>query len=81
MVHIGQGKWYPGEPLPRWALSLFWRSDGKPMWHDESLLGDESKEGKVDKQKGQQFASRLASLLGLPGSFVVPGYEDVGRSA
>jgi len=76
-VHFGQGKWYPGEQLPRWALSLFWRADGAPCWNDASLFADERAPGRYQTDDALGLIGALAKRLGLDPSFVIPGYEDV----
>jgi uncharacterized protein (DUF2126 family) len=73
----GQGKWYPGEPLPRWALSCFWRADGAPLWHDPALLAEESSDNRHGLEQAERFIAALAIGLGLAPDLVVPGHEDV----
>lgn len=75
-VHMGQGKWYPGEQLPRWALSACWRTDGKPCWNNPDLLADEREPLNYTVQDAQRFITTLATRLGLTTTTVLPGYED-----
>jgi uncharacterized protein (DUF2126 family)/transglutaminase-like putative cysteine protease len=75
LVHEGQGKWYPGEPLPRWALSSYFRKDGLPIWQDPSLFTrDES--GSAKPTDAHRFVSRLSELLGVDPACALPGHED-----
>ncbi|SAI67264.1 Uncharacterized protein conserved in bacteria [Bordetella ansorpii] len=76
-LHFGQGKWYPGEQLPRWALSIYWREDGQPCWADPSLFADERKPGRHTEADARRFILDLCAQLGLPADHVQPGYEDV----
>ena len=76
LIHIGQGKWYPGEPLPRWALGLFWRTDGKPLWHKPQLLADERTEGSATTKQASAFITALAKRLSINPSFILPAFED-----
>ena len=78
-LHYGQGKWYPGEPLPRWALGVYWRSDGEPFWHDGALLADTRQPGTRSLPDAGALAQRLAAALGLPEALVITAYEDVPR--
>ena len=75
-VHMGQGKWYPGEQLPRWALSVFWRADGEPCWHNPALLADERDAAHYTADDAQRFTQTLARNLGLSTQYITPGYED-----
>ena len=76
LLYFGQGKWYPGEPLPRWQFACFWRKDGKPVWRNPKWLADESKDYGFDRQHAKTFIVDLAKRLGVKGSFIRAGYED-----
>jgi len=76
LLHYGQGKWYPGEPLPRWALAAYWRKDGVPIWKDDSLIADESKNYGHGAREAKELLSRIASLTGADPKHLIPAYED-----
>ncbi|WP_339075047.1 transglutaminase family protein [Teredinibacter turnerae] len=76
MLHYGQGKWYPGEELPRWALGLFWRKDGESLWSNPKTLARVDKSYGHDVKTAQQFALALTELLGLNHDFAQPVFED-----
>lgn len=77
LLHYGQGKWYPGEPLPRWAINMYWRVDGKPIWRDETLFSDEQKPEGYTVKEAELFARHLAMELHFPQACLIPAYEDV----
>jgi uncharacterized protein (DUF2126 family) len=76
LLHYGQGKWYPGEEIPRWALGVFWRTDGEPLWKDKNLLA------RVDKDYGHtintanKFTQKFAALLGIEKKYIQHAFED-----
>jgi uncharacterized protein (DUF2126 family)/transglutaminase-like putative cysteine protease len=76
LLHFGQGKWYPGEQLPRWALGLYWRKDGEELWHDPGLIADAGTKGSASAKDAERFIHRLCDHLGLDGDYAIPAYED-----
>lgn len=77
LLHYGQGKWYPGESLPRWALACYWRKDGVPIWNDEHLIADETKDYQLGAKDAQELTLRIGRTLGVETKWLLPGYEDV----
>ena len=88
-MHRGQGKWYPGEPLPRWQIAMQWRDDGTPLWSDPALLADPWDADAADPDasaRAEQLAREMTRLLGLPDDQLRPAFEDpllelAGRAA
>jgi uncharacterized protein (DUF2126 family) len=76
LLHYGQGKWYPGESLPRWALACYWRKDGQPIWHDDSLLANDEDEYGHTAGDAEKFITQLARALGVKPKHIMPAYED-----
>ncbi|HTV34553.1 MAG TPA: transglutaminase family protein, partial [Methylocella sp.] len=91
LLHHGQGKWYPGESLPRWGFSLYWRKDGQPIWTHPALvaelaLREQEETGSEAQNKAQHeigesglaetLVSAIAERLGLEPDYIVPAFED-----
>jgi len=79
LVHRGEGKWYPGEELPRWQISLQWRGDGHTLWSDPSLLADpwDPTAAQDDAPaRAEALGREVTRLLGLPAGQLRPAYED-----
>ena len=75
-LHFGQGKWYPGEQLPRWALNIYWRADKQTIWKNPELFTDERDPTHYTSDDAGRFIRTLAARLGLTDKYVQPGYED-----
>lgn len=76
IVHVGQGKWYPGEPLPRWALSLYWRKDGVPMWSNDQVLARETSPRTATNDDAKRLVDAIAKSLQIHRDYVHTAYED-----
>lgn len=76
MLHYAQGKWYPGEPIPRWQTSIIWRKDGKAIWNNPSLLADTNETYSYTKEQAKTFLETLALTLDLSEQNIMSAYED-----
>lgn len=76
-LYHGQGKWYPGEPLPRWKFGCFWRKDGQPVWKNESLLAEPDKDYEFGIDHAERFILHLAKKLNVCSENIKPAYEDL----
>jgi uncharacterized protein (DUF2126 family)/transglutaminase-like putative cysteine protease len=77
LLHYGQGKWYPGESLPRWALGCYWRRDGKPVWQDDGLIADAAQDYGCGAAEARRFIETLADVLGVRRRYIREAYEDI----
>ncbi|WP_424971045.1 DUF2126 domain-containing protein [Dinoroseobacter sp. S76] len=75
-LHYGQGKWYPGETLPRWTFSLYWRGDGKPLWSNSDLIAREESAATPGPEDAQALLGAIAAALEVPEENVTPAFED-----
>ncbi len=76
MLHYGQGKWYPGEPLPRWQYGIFWRKDGAPVWRNPELLADITRDYGHTAEQAESVITQLTLRLGLQPRYIKTAFED-----
>ena len=79
LLHYGQGKWYPGESLPRWAFGLYWRKDGVAIWKNSDLIADIEGPHEARIEEAERFAEGTAKRLGVDSEFILPAFEDPGH--
>ena len=76
MLHYAQGKWYPGEPIPRWQTSIIWRKDGEAIWNNPELFASLNETYNYTNEDAHKFIATLALMLGISPDNVVKAYED-----
>lgn len=76
LLWFGEGKWYPGEPIPRWAYGVFWRKDGHPIWKSKGTIADLAKPGNFSFDAPEKLLNEVASILQISRECVLPAYED-----
>jgi uncharacterized protein (DUF2126 family) len=77
LLHIGQGKWYPGEELPRWAFGCYWRKDGVPIWENQRLFAEDGKDYGYGAAEARKFLEALTRRLQVSSEFTITAYEDI----
>ncbi len=83
MIHYGQGKWYPGEQLPRWQYGLYWRKDKVPMWKDDRLIARPPSPAETPSKaastttNAERFLCELTKRLAISETNIRPAYEDI----
>lgn len=77
LLHFGQGKWYPGEPLPRWSKTCYWRIDGQSIWEHQELLAVAGDSHGHTTDDAHRFTSQVAHRLGVSETHVTNAYEDL----
>ncbi|MET3127690.1 uncharacterized protein (DUF2126 family)/transglutaminase-like putative cysteine protease [Arcicella rosea] len=75
LLHFGQGKWYPGELIPRWQYALYWRKDGQTIWKNDALVAKENDQ-KFTFHDAEKFTIELTKYLGINTNNIIPAYED-----
>ncbi len=75
------GKHYPGEPLPRWALLVQWRADGKPLWNDITRLRGDTKEGRHTLKHAEAVITALAERLSISTAGILPVHDTATPKA
>jgi uncharacterized protein (DUF2126 family) len=75
LLHYGMGKWYPGEPLPRWILSCHWRADGVPIWEDSALIAAEEVDYTYGPAEAERFITALARRLSVETKSILQAYN------
>lgn len=76
LLHFGQGKWYPGEQLPRWALGCYFRKDGDSIWRAQELIAEDERDYGVTPDDAARFVAKLAARLELDAKHAQAAYED-----
>ncbi len=76
LLHYGQGKWYPGESLPRWAFALYWRADGVPLWKNADRIAAEHLDHQPTVEDAMALTESVARRLGLDSTYLMPAFED-----